>query len=150
MATFLLDWPNKRLSSNAQHKISLCKNTVSNLLLQTSHSFVPYFDNHNSQSNLQIEHPVYFLVTSTYNRPNKFWSKKLYHPTIGERQKRTSLLPRASSYAEALLLFSIFTYSKSILFIALSYSSLMNLLSLVLLEPSSISYLNLILRIGTV
>ena len=37
-------------------------------MLQTSHSFVTYFDNHNSQSNWQIEHPIYFLVTATYNR----------------------------------------------------------------------------------
>ena len=85
----------------------------------------------NSQLNWQIEHLLYFFVTSTYNWPNKVWSKKLYHPTIGERQKRwSSLLPRASSYAEALLLLSIFTYSKSILFIALSSSSTMNLYSI--------------------
>ena len=120
-------------------------------LLQTSYSFVTYFDNHNSQSNWQIEHPVYFLVTSTCNhRPIKIWSKKLYHPAIGERQKRSSLLSRATSYCEALLFLFIFTNSKNILSIALSYNYTMNFLSLVLLEPSYISYLNLILPIGII
>ena len=62
----------------------------------------------------------------------------------------SSLLSRASFYAKVLFLLSIFTYSKIILFIALSFSSTMNLLSLVLLEPSSIFYLNPILPIETV
>ena len=94
--------------------------------------------------------PTSILIRINKNnpRPSRSWFK-LNHPATGVT-KRYSLLPWASSYAEALLLLSIFTYIKIIIFIALSFSSIMNLLSLVILEPSSIFYLNLILPIEIV
>jgi hypothetical protein len=78
----------------------------------------------------------YFFGTTKYKqKPKMIWSRKLYHPTVGESsEQRSSLLPRASFYTKG----TIFTYSKSILIIALTSSSTMNLFSiLALLKPSS-------------
>ena len=81
-----------------------------------------------------------FFVTFNYNnRPIRSWSK-LNHPTIGEKERRSSLLPRASSYAKGtIFIFYFQKYSRSNLFIALSFSYTINLLYFVLLKPSSIS-----------
>ena len=78
-----------------------------------------------------------FLVISNYNHePSRSWSK-LNHPTIGERQENPLSSPELSLTPKTLLLLAIFTYSNISQFIALSFSSNMNLLSLVFLEPSS-------------
>ena len=100
--------------------------------------------------NDELKNSVYFFVMSNYNLgPSRSWFK-LNHPTIREKQKDPLSSPKLSFIPKPLLLLSMFTYSKDILIIALSFSSTLNLLSLVLLEPSSIFYLHLVLPIGTV
>ena len=78
---------------------------------------------------------------STIQKSIKYWLKKLYYPTREERHKDPLSSPELPFIPKALFLLSTFTYCKSILFIALTCSSTMNLLSLVLLEllPSFIS-----------
>ena len=87
--------------------------------------------------NDELKNSIFFLIKYNCNHgPSRSWSK-LNHPTIGERQKDPLSSPELPLMPNALLLFPIFTYNKRILFIALSFSSIMNLLSLVLWERSS-------------
>ena len=73
--------PHSNLTAHATHMSSTFTTTILN-------------------PNDELKNSIYFLVISNHNHgPNRSWSK-LNHPTIGERQKKSSLLPRASSYAK--------------------------------------------------
>ena len=87
---------------------------------------------------------------SNYNHgPSRSWTN-LNHLTIGEKQQDPLSSPELPLMPKHYFYFLIFTYNKSILFIALSLCSTMNLLYLVLLDFSSIFYLNLSLPFGIV